>query len=106
VNLSLENMTVTASDYILQSLLRLKDKVLANMNPPVPQEPIKKKHTGSLSGSVVSKAIIEEVKEDNDLMAKMKELNVGEEDPRVSNRQSNRGSQMIKRMSQQVAGAQ
>lgn len=96
-------MTVTASDYILQSMLRLKDKVLSNMNPPVPKET--KKKTQSISGSIVSKAIIEEVKEDNDLMAKMKELNVTEEsnDKRASNRQ---GSQMVKRMSQQVAGAQ
>jgi hypothetical protein len=72
VNISLENMTVTASDYILQSMLRLKDKVLANMNPP-PQEPTKKKgyRTGneSFTGSIVSKAIIEEVKEEEgDLM--------------------------------------
>ena len=72
VNISLENMTVTASDYILQSMLRLKDKVLANMNPP-PQEPTKLKgyRTGneSFTGSIVSKAIIEEVKEEEgDLM--------------------------------------
>jgi hypothetical protein len=111
VNISLENMTVTASDYILQSMLRLKDKVLANMNPPPPQETRKKGApsrggTESISGSMVSKAIIiEEIKEEGegDLMAKMKELNVGEEniDKRASNRQSvgGRGSQMVKRMS-------
>ena len=64
VNVSLENMTVTASDYILQSMLRLKDKVLANMNPPPKEEAKKKKE--SFMGSMVSKAIVEEIKEEED----------------------------------------
>ena len=34
INVSLENMKITASDYIFISMMRLKDKVLANMNPP------------------------------------------------------------------------
>lgn len=34
ISVSLENMSVTASDYTFQSLLRIKDNVLLKMNPP------------------------------------------------------------------------
>ena len=37
ISISLETMTVTASDYVFKSLLTLKDKVLEKMNPPQPR---------------------------------------------------------------------
>lgn len=79
VNISLENMTITASDYIFQSMMRLKDKVLANMNPPPKQQ---ERHNTTKSSIVSeSKLIFDDTKEqDDDLTKKMKELNVLEFD--------------------------
>ncbi len=99
VNVALENMTVTASDYILQSMLRLKDKVLANMNPP---ENANQHPKGSM---------IEEVKGDEEEMEmarKMKELNGGESENKIvaANRQSITGAEMVRKVSQKVGGQQ
>jgi hypothetical protein len=71
-------MTITASDYIVMSMLRLQEKVMANINPPPPLE---EKKAGLRATTTISKAlIIEEVKEDSDqeddIAKRMKELNV------------------------------
>jgi hypothetical protein len=62
ISMALENMTVTASDYIFLSMMRLKDKVMENMNPPKKEENNRKSIMRESTISQSQKILIEEVK--------------------------------------------